>query len=357
VRCGRVLPRGRRYLWEGPTKRVSPLKQEQEERDKRFKKIKSMKEAGAIPQDPVGPDQRDFLGHLAYDKMSDTSDPHFDFSHAHRVRARSRSANRGPYNDYDLNFAAKQYKEDDKITQAVEDFHLGEDANTIDQMTWDWNTWRGKDRPQFSEARANVFRGWKKEQEYKSVPRFPPPETVAFVPPRTEDETAPNLISQVPHAEFYSTLPMPTTDHTIIHVPTARYPEVSEDGTITGSGGRKSARAGVQIHSPGTGKVLVNGRHWMDYFGSIYVRAVMLEPIIATEKYNKVDISCTVNGGGYMGQAVAIRHAIANALVRGDPEYRLLMADSLMMKKDLRVRERKHTGRRKARRRQQWVKR
>eukprot|EP01126_Amoeba_proteus_P035033 TRINITY_DN3520_c0_g2_i7.p1 TRINITY_DN3520_c0_g2~~TRINITY_DN3520_c0_g2_i7.p1 ORF type:complete len:159 (+),score=28.32 TRINITY_DN3520_c0_g2_i7:469-945(+) len=128
-------------------------------------------------------------------------------------------------------------------------------------------------------------------------------------------------------------------------------------GTMTGSGKRKTAHANVAIFLNGTGQITINGKHWIDYFPSIFVRSVMMEPIIATELINEVDIKVETWGGGFMGQAEAIRNAIAVAMVRADPEYKFIMSQMGMLKVDHRKKERKHTGFRKARKKQQWVKR
>jgi len=81
----------------------------------------------------------------------------------------------------------------------------------------------------------------------------------------------------------------------------------------------------------------------------------MLEPVIATEKYNKIDINIKVTGGGFSGQAQAVRQAISRALVRDDPENRFAVEE--LRKADFRRKERKKTGLKKARKRKQWKKR
>lgn len=101
---------------------------------------------------------------------------------------------------------------------------------------------------------------------------------------------------------------------------------------------------------------------------SIYTRGVMLEPIVATEKYNRVDINIKAWGGGYSGQAQAIRHALGRALVNDDPENRYVRscvtnyslaryAVKDLVKLDARRKERKKTGLLKARKRPQWKRR
>jgi len=101
----------------------------------------------------------------------------------------------------------------------------------------------------------------------------------------------------------------------------------------------------------------VNGRHWVDYFRHIYTRGLLLAPVIASEKIGLIDINLLARGGGFAGQAEAGARAIAKAFINGDPEMLYLFRESRMQTGDLRVKERKHTGRRAARKKQAWVKR
>lgn len=64
----------------------------------------------------------------------------------------------------------------------------------------------------------------------------------------------------------FSSLPMPKEDNERVRLPKPAYPTVSATGTVIGNGKRKTARAGVAIFTPGTGKITINGRHWLDYF-------------------------------------------------------------------------------------------
>eukprot|EP01124_Arcella_intermedia_P004678 TRINITY_DN1265_c0_g1_i2.p1 TRINITY_DN1265_c0_g1~~TRINITY_DN1265_c0_g1_i2.p1 ORF type:complete len:152 (+),score=17.59 TRINITY_DN1265_c0_g1_i2:203-658(+) len=140
------------------------------------------------------------------------------------------------------------------------------------------------------------------------------------------------------------------------HFPAPIVPIINEEGWSPGVGKRKAAMAKVFIR-PGTGKITINGKNWVDYFTNIIIRAVAIEPLIATEKVNLVDIYASLSGGGQMGQAGALKQGIAMALITRDPELGFVLTHSKMKSRDPRVVERKHTGRRKARRRQQWVKR
>jgi len=125
-------------------------------------------------------------------------------------------------------------------------------------------------------------------------------------------------------------------------------------GGCNGIGKRKTARAVVNIR-PGTGNIKVNGKDFVDYFPSIFTRGIMLEPIIATEKYNVVDINVKAWGGGFSGQAQAIRQALGRALISDDPENRYAVKE--IVKTDSRRKERKKTGLLKARKRPAWKRR
>jgi len=224
----------------------------------------------------------------------------------------------------------------------------------------DWSIWLSKDRHRrLKKLRSQSHDYWKSEvlSEHRPPVEYPV-ETVTFIPPVEEDEVARRVSLDIPELRVRTAVPaIPKLDQ-LPQVPKPMYPALDPyTGTVTGHGSRKTAIAAVAIIPNGTGKITINGVNWMDYFPSLYVRSVMLEPIIATEKFNDVDIRITTKGGGFMGQAQAIKNGLARALVRGDPEYRFLMRTSRMMRYDGRIKERKHTGRRKARKRQAWVKR
>jgi small subunit ribosomal protein S9 len=88
-----------------------------------------------------------------------------------------------------------------------------------------------------------------------------------------------------------------------------------------GTGRRKSSVARVRL-VPGTGKIIVNGREIEDYIPFEALRVVVRQPLVATETVGSYDVLVNVSGGGYTGQAGAIRHGIARALLLADPEYR-----------------------------------
>jgi len=181
-------------------------------------------------------------------------------------------------------------------------------------------------------------------------------DTVAYVPEAEEDEMVYSKPEAYPTMAQMQTLPPPEEGLYQPKLPLPVIPNIDSAGYSNGYGRRKTAKALVAIR-PGTGRIIINGKHWLEYFPNLHIRGVMLEPVIAAEKIHQLDIKITTKGGGFMGQSYAIRQAIANALVARDPELRYLMDFSRLRKFDGRKKERKHTGRRGARRRQQWVKR
>ena len=90
-----------------------------------------------------------------------------------------------------------------------------------------------------------------------------------------------------------------------------------------GTGRRKSSAARVHLFTGGTGAITVNGRDIDDYFGLETLKMTVRQPLVATNTLGAVDIAATVAGGGVTGQAGAIRHGIARALLLVDAEYRL----------------------------------
>jgi small subunit ribosomal protein S9 len=127
-------------------------------------------------------------------------------------------------------------------------------------------------------------------------------------------------------------------------------------GGVHGIGGRKSARAQAYI-KPGPGEFSINGKPLIRYFRSIENRRPVLEPLVVTDTLGRLDVNIKVEGGGYLGQSEAIRHAISNALLKFEPEYRLVLKRNGFLTRDSRVVERKKTGQKKARKKFQWVKR
>ena len=86
-----------------------------------------------------------------------------------------------------------------------------------------------------------------------------------------------------------------------------------------GTGRRKSSVARVRVYQGGTGAITINGRDIDDYFGLDTLKMVVRQPLAATDLVGKVDLVCTVEGGGVSGQAGAIRHGVARALLQREP--------------------------------------
>lgn len=138
--------------------------------------------------------------------------------------------------------------------------------------------------------------------------------------------------------------------------PEPRWIKIDHEGRSYGVGGRKRARAFVYI-KPGNGTMLVNGVPHTEYFPRLWHRGQMLEPFMATQSLTKFDVYCNTQGGGISGQAQAIRHGIARALQNYNPLFRPRLKDAKLLTRDHRKVERKHFGKKKARKAHQWVKR
>ena len=123
-----------------------------------------------------------------------------------------------------------------------------------------------------------------------------------------------------------------------------------------GTGRRKSSVARVRVYQ-GTGKVTINDRDIDDYFGLETLKLIVRQPLVATETDQKFDIVCRVAGGGVTGQAGAIRHGIARALVKANEEYKPAIKKAGYLTRDPRMKERKKYGLKAARRAPQFSKR
>ena len=123
-----------------------------------------------------------------------------------------------------------------------------------------------------------------------------------------------------------------------------------------GTGRRKSSVARVRIYN-GTGKVTINNRDIDDYFGLETLKVIVRQPLVLTDNADKFDIVCTVAGGGVTGQAGAIRHGIARALLLANAEYRPELKKAGFLTRDPRMKERKKYGLKAARRAPQFSKR
>ena len=123
-----------------------------------------------------------------------------------------------------------------------------------------------------------------------------------------------------------------------------------------GTGRRKSSVARVRIYQ-GTGKVTINDRDIDDYFGLDTLKTIVRQPLVATETEGKFDVLVNVHGGGYTGQAGAIRHGVARALLQADNDYRPVLKAAGFLTRDPRMKERKKYGLKAARRAPQFSKR
>ena len=123
-----------------------------------------------------------------------------------------------------------------------------------------------------------------------------------------------------------------------------------------GTGRRKKSIARVYL-TPGTGKITINKRDIDNYFGLETLKVVVRQPLVATETLSKFDILVNVHGGGFTGQAGAIRHGISRALLHADSEYRPTLKKAGFLTRDPRMKERKKYGLKSARRAPQFFKR
>ena len=123
-----------------------------------------------------------------------------------------------------------------------------------------------------------------------------------------------------------------------------------------GTGRRKSSVARVYL-TPGTGKITINKRDIDEYLGLETLKVIVRQPLVATENVDKFDVLVNVKGGGYSGQAGAIRHGIARALLQVDADFRPVLKSAGFLTRDPRRKERKKYGLKAARRAPQFSKR
>jgi small subunit ribosomal protein S9 len=126
--------------------------------------------------------------------------------------------------------------------------------------------------------------------------------------------------------------------------------------TNYGTGRRKDAVARVWI-KPGTGNVTINGLAPLEYLNRERLVQEVMQPLRALGQEESLDVKALVKGGGKTGQAGAVRHGIAKALIEADPENRSQLGPLGLLTRDPRVKERKHAGFRRARRAKQFSKR
>ena len=123
-----------------------------------------------------------------------------------------------------------------------------------------------------------------------------------------------------------------------------------------GTGRRKSSIARVYL-LPGKGKITINKRDMDSYFGLDTLKVIVRQPLVLTENQDKFDVMVNVRGGGFTGQAGAIRHGISRALLQADADYRPALKKAGFLTRDPRMKERKKYGLKAARRAPQFSKR
>ena len=124
-----------------------------------------------------------------------------------------------------------------------------------------------------------------------------------------------------------------------------------------GTGRRKKAIARVRLIPNGSGAIVINKRNLEDYFGLGTLQLIVKQPLVLTENETKFDIAVNVYGGGLTGQAGAIRHGIARALIQAEPELKPALKKAGFLTRDPRMKERQKYGLKAARRAPQFSKR
>jgi small subunit ribosomal protein S9 len=130
----------------------------------------------------------------------------------------------------------------------------------------------------------------------------------------------------------------------------------SENIVYYGTGRRKNAIARVRLLE-GTGKITINGKDIDEFFGMETLKVIVRQPLTVTNTTAKYDVVCSVKGGGFTGQAGAIRHGIARALNSANAEFRPALKSNGFLTRDPRMKERKKYGLKKARKAPQFSKR
>ena len=130
----------------------------------------------------------------------------------------------------------------------------------------------------------------------------------------------------------------------------------SEKIVFYGTGRRKKSIARVRLVE-GKGDITVNGASLDEYFGTEILKVIVKQPLTVTNTADKYDIICKVEGGGLSGQAGAVRHGIARALLEANGEYRAALKSNGFLTRDPRMKERKKYGLKKARKAPQFSKR
>ena len=130
----------------------------------------------------------------------------------------------------------------------------------------------------------------------------------------------------------------------------------SKKAYFYGTGRRKHSVSRVRVY-PGTGMITINGRDIEEYFGLDTLKTIVRQPFAVTSTEGQFDVICTVKGGGVSGQAGAIRHGIARAMLQNGEEMRPLLKKAGLLTRDPRMKERKKYGLKAARRAPQFSKR
>ncbi|MBD5462477.1 MAG: 30S ribosomal protein S9 [Lachnospiraceae bacterium] len=131
---------------------------------------------------------------------------------------------------------------------------------------------------------------------------------------------------------------------------------MAKSARFYGTGRRKKSIARVYL-TPGKGDIVINKRPIDEYFGLETLKVIVRQPMVATETVDKYDVLVNVHGGGYTGQAGAIRHGIARALLQVDADFRPVLKKAGFLTRDPRMKERKKYGLKAARRAPQFSKR
>lgn len=131
---------------------------------------------------------------------------------------------------------------------------------------------------------------------------------------------------------------------------------MAKSARFYGTGRRKKSIARVYL-TPGKGEIKINKRPIDEYFGLETLKVIVRQPMVATDTADKYDVLVNVHGGGYTGQAGAIRHGISRALLQVDAEYRPVLKKAGFLTRDPRMKERKKYGLKAARRAPQFSKR
>jgi small subunit ribosomal protein S9 len=125
---------------------------------------------------------------------------------------------------------------------------------------------------------------------------------------------------------------------------------------VNATGKRKTAIARVAI-TPGSGRIVINGREFEEYFPLVPLRAVAVQPLVLTGKRESLDVVINVTGGGITAQADSVKYGIAKALQTDDPALRQILKRAGFLTRDARIKERKKYGQPGARKRFQFSKR